>query len=423
MPWRSEGPSYPSASRHPDLLGLRKIRRHHRSLSLEPSPFLYRDPHTFVENGLLKVLPVRVSVDSFGLIERVGRLLKTPPLDYNVFMTWGLIGHAWAVELLRKHLQSGRMRHAYLFTGPESVGKRTLALRFAKALNCKEAPEQGQFCGECRVCKLVDLEQYPDLHVVESQEDTQELHVDQVRALQRQLALTPVESRWRVALLPNFEEAVASSQASAANALLKTLEEPPPHVILLLTAPSKEVLLPTVVSRCEVVPLRAVPLEVIEQGLLERGVSPEQASLFASVSAGRPGAAIGLALNPVEVERRASMLEDFAHVLGMKRADRFDYVENMVRSNDYQENREKALRSLELWSTLWRDAMVLHCHAGLEVHHPDSMEMLKGMAALERREILNALLAIGETITAVHRYANTRLAMEVVMLSMPYLKL
>jgi DNA polymerase-3 subunit delta' len=338
-------------------------------------------------------------------------------------MNWGLIGHTWAVNLLKKHLQSGRIRHAYLFTGSESVGKRTLALRFAKALNCREAPEPGQFCGECRACKLVDLEQYPDLHVVESQEDTQELHVDQVRELQRQLALTPVESRWRVALLPSFEEAVASSQASAANALLKTLEEPPPHVILLLTAPSKEALLPTVVSRCEVIPLRAVPYEVIERGLLERGISPEMASLFASVSAGRPGAAIELAKNPVEVERRASLLEDFAYLLGMKRADRFDYIENMLRSNDYQGSREKALQSLELWSTLWRDAMVLHCHAELKVHHPDSMEMLNGMAALERREILTALLAIRDTITAVRRYANTRLAMEVVVLSMPYLKL
>lgn len=338
-------------------------------------------------------------------------------------MTWDLIGNTWAVNLLKKHLQSGRIRHAYLFTGPESVGKRTLALRFARALNCESAPEPGQFCGACRVCELVDLEQHPDLHIVESEADTRELHVDQVRTLQRQLALTPVESRWRVALLPSFEEAVASSQANAANALLKTLEEPPPHVILLLTANSKEALLPTVVSRCEILPLRKVPLEELEQALLKRGVAHKQAALYAAIAYGRPGIALDLVRDPTRAEQRAAMLEDFAQLMGMRRTDRFDYVDKNYRSNDYQESREKALDSLELWSTIWRDAMVLNSQAELGIHHPDHRELLERMAALERREILSAILAIRETITAVQRYANTRLAMEAVMLSIPFVKL
>ena len=151
-------------------------------------------------------------------------------------MNWGMLGHEWAVDLLRQHVAQGRARHAYLFTGPQGVGRRTLALRLAQALNCQAPPAPGDPCGTCSSCVHLQAMQHPDLAVVRAEQEGGTLKVDQVRELQHALALSPYEARFRVALLLRFEEA----HISAANALLKTLEEPAPQVVLMLTATSPE---------------------------------------------------------------------------------------------------------------------------------------------------------------------------------------
>lgn len=348
--------------------------------------------------------------------------MKKSSLDYNGCMNWGLIGHEWAVQLLKKHLLDERVRHAYLFTGADSVGKRSLALRFAQALNCEAPPQPGEFCGECRACRLIMREQHPDLHIVESETDTRVLHVDQVRELQRQLALTPVEGHWRIALLPEFEEAVASSQASAANALLKTLEEPPQHVILLLTASSKDALLPTVVSRCEVLMLRSVPHVALKRALTLRGETPQRASFLASASAGRPGHALTLMQDSKISEQRQAVLDELMQILRMNRAERFDYVDRVYRRKDYRQGREDALDALTTWSEMWRDSLVVHSQADVKLHNPDHQAAIESLSAIEAHEILAAIMALKETIAAIERNANTRLAMEAVMLSLPYLR-
>src|SRR4030067_741674 len=155
-------------------------------------------------------------------------------------MAWDVIGHGWAVSLLQQHLESGQVRHAYLFSGPPAIGKRTLALRFAQAMLCQQPPRAGEFCGECRACRLVRGESHPDLHLLTRLESKSEIGIDQVRELQRQLSLTPVEGRRRVGLLADFHEA----SDGASNALLKTLEEPAGGAVLLLTAPAAESVLP-----------------------------------------------------------------------------------------------------------------------------------------------------------------------------------
>src|SRR4030067_1091410 len=177
-------------------------------------------------------------------------------------MDWGMIGHDWAVNLLAEHVAFGRERHAYLFTGPSGVGRRTLALRFAQGLNCIKPPVPGQPCRVCSACKRIELMHHPDLTVVEAEREGETLKIDQVRALQHTLSLTPYEARYRIALLLRFEEA----HISASNAMLKMLEEPPAQVVVILTAKSAENLLPTIVSRCEVLRLRSVAMEETAPG-------------------------------------------------------------------------------------------------------------------------------------------------------------
>jgi DNA polymerase III delta prime subunit len=161
-------------------------------------------------------------------------------MDYNPAMAWSILGHAWAIDLLRRHIRAGGVRHAYLFTGPDQVGKRTLAVAFAQALTCPEVPEPGEACGRCRTCETMRAGTHPDLSIVRLVPGDSEIKIDQVRELQRQLALTPRQAARRVALLVDFDAANESAQ----NALLKTLEEPAEKVVLLLTAGSSAGLLP-----------------------------------------------------------------------------------------------------------------------------------------------------------------------------------
>src|SRR3990172_1563186 len=137
-------------------------------------------------------------------------------------MTWDVIWHEWAVEMLSSHVAASQVRHAYLLPGPEGVGKPALALQFVQALHCAQPPAPGDRCGSCLPCEQIYRHRYPDLHEVARGENETLLGIDAIRELRRRLALSSYAGSWRVALLSGFDEATIEAQ----NALLKTLEEP-----------------------------------------------------------------------------------------------------------------------------------------------------------------------------------------------------
>src|SRR5215208_3233806 len=117
---------------------------------------------------------------------------------------WNLIGNDWAVDMLKKHIVNGTTRHAYLFAGPPGLGRRTLAVRFAQALNCPTPSEPGVPCGKCRDCKQIAAMQHVDLTVVQANAEGGTLKVDQIRETRRTLVLKPYGARYRVALFLRF---------------------------------------------------------------------------------------------------------------------------------------------------------------------------------------------------------------------------
>lgn len=325
-----------------------------------------------------------------------------------------MIGHGWAVDLLAKHIALGQERHAYLITGPQGVGRRTLALRFAQGLNCPQPLAEGQPCRVCSTCKRIEAQQYPDLAVVQSEHEGDVLKIDQVRELQHSLALAPYEAHYRVALVLRFEEA----HLSAANAILKTLEEPPAQVVIILTANSAESLLPTIVSRCEVVRLRPLSIEETSQGLQSvKGVPPETADLLAHVSGGRPGYAMRLIAQPQLMEQRQAYIEDMFRMLTSPRRDRFAFA--VTRLN----NKDDLRSELQTWLTFWRD--VLMYSAGItatitNIDYAPRFQRLASDTGLNAAQFYVA--SVENTIARIDRNVHPRLALEVLLMDLPRIR-
>lgn len=336
-------------------------------------------------------------------------------------MEWNVIGHEWAARLLQEHIATGEARHAYLFTGPAGIGRRTLALRFAQALDCANPPAPGEPCGVCRACQQIERGQHTDLTVVQSERVGAELKIDAVRDLQRSLSLAPYESRYRVALLLRFHEANANAQ----NALLKTLEEAPGHVVLLLTADSAEDLLPTIVSRCEVLRLRPQPLCSVERALQSRwGVDAGQARLLAHFSAGCLGSAVRLHRQPELLERRRAWLDDLWDLLGQPHRERFAYAEKISAGKgksrgDREVLRENLRDAYRTWLTFWRDVMMRSAGAQAALVNADVEERVRAVAARTDLETARCQAAALEKGLARLNNANMQLLTEVLLMDWP----
>ncbi len=323
---------------------------------------------------------------------------------------WGIIGHEAAVQWLQRQIATARVHHAYLFVGPRGVGRRTLARRFAQALTCLQPPAAGAFCGHCRVCRQIAADQHPDFHVLAAAGG---LKVDAVRQAQQVWNLSPREARYRVALLPEVQHATPA----AANALLKTLEEPPEHLVLLLTASEPEALLPTVVSRCEVVRLRPVAVPALQAALEAQGVPPSVAAEAAIWSQGRPGLALRLAEDSDARAAYAAQWQQVWDLLHQPLHRRLRFAEPFKPAQ-----RDEARQVLTHWLAVWR--AVWQWQWAPEARHAlpaweDALRALAQAVPPERtRAVLEDLLTALEDL---ERYANPRLVLGAVLVRWPVL--
>ena len=264
-------------------------------------------------------------------------------------MTWDLIGHEWAVQLLRGHIIQNSLRHAYLITGPPGIGKKNLAVRFIQTINCTDQVESGTPCRDCQTCKKIDRLEYPDLFPITLEEDSSQIKIDQIRELIHQLSTTPYQASRKIGLLINFEEASAPAQ----NALLKTLEEPPGDVILILTAITADSLLETITSRCEEIKLHTLPLSTTSEGLEKlHGISKEKANFLAHISGGKPEVALHYYQDPAALNLRETLLNDHQQILQGNSVERFKYAAQ------YEKDPQMVQLVINTWSSLWHDILL-----------------------------------------------------------------
>lgn len=322
-----------------------------------------------------------------------------------------VVGHERILQRLERQRAEGRIAHAYLFTGPPQVGRRTLAWAWGMALLC---PAPDPPCGACRSCRRMQAGHHPDALLI-APEGTS-LKIDQVREVQRLLAHTPVEGSYRIVV---FDQAQTMT-TEAANALLKTLEEPPSYAVLMLVAPAPESLLPTVVSRCQVFMLDPLPIPTVRGALQERwGLPADQADRLARLSGGRIGWAVQAAQDPEALAAYVERVRRIRDLLGEGRIGRFAFAEDLA--GEEEEVRSAFLETAMAW---WRDVLILASGAALPLTHEEERPILQAVAAqIGVQGARRALEATRRTWVALQRNANARLALEAMFLDWPELVL
>src|SRR5512136_2213777 len=324
---------------------------------------------------------------------------------------WPVIGHEWAVRNLDRAVADDRPAHAYLISGTPQIGKTTLAQSLALALNCRSS-NSARPCGQCRSCQLITAGKHPDVQLIEP--DGARVKIDQVRALQHDLSLRPVEGRYRVAIFDQFEVATTEAQ----NALLKTLEEPPDYVVLIVLASDPELLLPTIVSRCQQVPLRPLTIAQVREALIKQWhVEANQANLLAHLSGGRLGWAVSAVSDSSIMPARAKYLDDLQTLLKADRVARFAYAEDLTKKSDLARN------AIDLWRTWWRDVLLACGGSSAELVNIDRAAQIQALAQrVDLNQAQAAAEACGRALWQMDKNVTPRLVVEVLLLDFPVVR-
>jgi DNA polymerase III subunit delta' len=315
-----------------------------------------------------------------------------------------IIGHDYPKSLLSRLIQTGLPSHAYLFEGPDGVGKRLLALEFAKGLNCERSGRDA--CNECPACRRVNSGNHPD--VVQVTASGTFIKIDQIREILAAIYLKPFMGRKKVYVI---DEADRMNQ-EAANCFLKTLEEPPADSLLILITSRPFAFLPTIVSRCQRLRFQPLTPAQIEQYLVsKRGLSEEDAKMLAVLSLGSLGKALEASAGDFRDE-----LAEFISILSP--AVLQQPVKITEAASRWSADIETAKKAL-LWISLWlRDRIrwQVSQDRGRLLYPP-----LLGKAPTTPVNLDHALYCfrfIGEIHRVLNRNINRQLALEVLLIEL-----
>lgn len=344
--------------------------------------------------------------------------------------SWSILGHTEAVRHLQATAAGGHPAHAYLFTGPEGVGRTTLALAFARALNCEDALELRP-CGVCDSCRRITADperrSHPDVTLADfawqaaviggprgdRSRQRQRLSIDAVRWLRQDIVTRPVQGRWKIQIIDDADQ----FSDAAPDAFLKTLEEPPPYAVIILIASNIDAVSETVRSRCRHIPLGLVPRADIEATLVERGTASAEAATIARAARGRVAWALRMATDPAAWRKRAERLNDafeqLSTPLGRLR------VTGAVASN-FSRQRDQTFELIELYTGLWRDALLYRGGVAEQVAYPELGPELAAYAGqFELGQLQRALWASRRCLVDLDANMQARVAMQAMVMQWP----
>jgi DNA polymerase-3 subunit delta' len=320
----------------------------------------------------------------------------------------GIVGQAAAVALLQRAVGTDRLAHAYAFIGPAGVGRRLTALALAQATLC---PAGG--CGACSACRRVAAGRHPDCQVVapepprDNPRGAPALRIEQVREIEHAASLAPFEGRRKVFVLDDADRLTLPT----AQALLKTLEEPPPRTLLVLVIANPRALPATVRSRCQPVRFRALPEAAAAELLERRGIPPPASRLLARLTQGQVGLALGADLADMTRRRDAALALTALPPAELPRA---------LDEAGLDRDRAQVTAWLETYWLWYRDALCLAAGAGpAVVVNGDRIEALTSLArTVPVPDLVARLAAVKDAWLALEGNVTPRLALEHVLLEL-----
>ena len=301
-------------------------------------------------------------------------------------------GQDKAVEALKAAIRNERIAHAYIFAGPNGVGRSFLARNFAKAVNCDNA--EAAPCDSCQSCKKIDRDIHPDVKWINKDEKSGQIKIGQIRQLENRIILKPYEGNYKVFIIVEAE----LMNIEASNSFLKTLEEPPQNSLLILIVERPKDLAPTIASRCQLIRLR--PMEKVELSKIlinEYGIDKEKAEFLSRISEGRLGRAIG-----------------YGHDMVGWKNEVLDELSDDECVEDYAgANREELSKKLDVLASWYRDLMVFKAtqNEGLLIN-ADRIDGIKKAATSHRPEELVCMLEeVLNTKVRIENNVNPKLAL------------
>ena len=325
-----------------------------------------------------------------------------------------VIGHRHVRHFLEEVIKRETVSHAYVFSGPRHVGKTTVAANFLGSLVTTDVMQKTDDPWQL-------LLRYPDFFLVEREEDAKtgkqkkNISVEQIRQLRERLSLGSLLASWKIGVIMDAE----TLSLEAANALLKTIEEPAGKTILLLQTTSLGALPATILSRCQLIRFGLVTEQVILNGLLARGVETPLAEECALRAAGRPGVALALAADHARLVEEQEQAGLFVSMIGSPVWQRIAFAEKVAPKKKTVDAAEEALQTLSVWQQVLRDALMLSAGEPGLVHHMSVRDHLASwVSKKEKKDIVRGLLATQEARLALGENVGPRTALEHVLLSL-----
>jgi len=287
-----------------------------------------------------------------------------------------IIGNERIQEAIKKSVQNHQFFHAYLFSGPANLGKKTLALEFANLLKCSKN----------------------DIHILEK---NTAIKIDEVRDLQHKLLLSS-QSEFKIMIIDD----AANITNQAASALLKTLEEPSRNTVLILVTSNKSKVLPTIISRCINYEFNLVSKEKINLLLNNHNLSEQEKNQILQFAQGRPGIALALANNKNGILARQKFISSFSNLLNSDINPKFIFVEKI-----YKESKENFNKIINLWTSFFRDCLLLKSNNPNLILNQSNLNELKQFSENnEKIKIINLIKYLTEINNAPN--INEKLALE-----------
>jgi DNA polymerase-3 subunit delta' len=312
-----------------------------------------------------------------------------------------IIGHTKQLVMLRSALSAERLHHAYLFVGPDGIGKRSAAIAVAKAIHCEE--RVNDFCGSCINCARISDGNHPDVRLIQPLPEKKEISIQQIRDLERDLNYRSFSGKRKIALI----DPATLMNLSAQNALLKTLEEPPENSWIVLLAANSGDLLPTVRSRCVRLTFAPLKREQVADYLISQNMTiPDDIQSLAAMSMG----SIGLALK-LKKEQLFEKRKDWAQTLSSLKQG--DYHSAMAAAEELGEDRGKTVSFLG-WAESWfRDLLVYQATGKAdELVNVDMLDEIERQMGVNFDRLQASMEKAVRATAAIQRNLNRRMILE-----------